>query len=106
MTSVTGIFELSKINMNNTTKTVLVKTLKAILKMLHPFMPYVTEEIYTKLPNTEQSIMLSTYPEYNQDEIYEEYKDMENIINLIKKIRKAKLENNIKIITFTLQMKS
>ena len=59
-------------------------------------MPYVTEEIYTKLPNTEQSIMLSTYPEYNQDEIYEEYKDMENIINLIKKIRKAKLENNIK----------
>ena len=88
--------ELSKINMNNTTKTVLVKTLKAILKMLHPFMPYVTEEIYTKLPNTEQSIMLSTYPEYNQDEIYEEYKDMENIINLIKKIRKAKLENNIK----------
>ena len=39
--------ELSKLNMNNTTKTVLLKTLKAILKMLHPFMPYVTEEIYT-----------------------------------------------------------
>ncbi len=88
--------ELSKLNMNNTTKTVLVKTLKAILKMLHPFMPYVTEEIYTKLPNTEKSIMLSTYPEYNKAEIYEEYKEMENIIDLIKKIRKAKLENNIK----------
>ncbi len=88
--------ELSKLNMNNTTKTVLVKILKAILKMLHPFMPYVTEEIYTKLPNTEKSIMLSTYPEYNKAEIYEEYKEMENIIDLIKKIRKAKLENNIK----------
>ena len=88
--------ELSKINMNNTTRTILVKTLKAILKMLHPFMPYVTEEIYTKLPNTEESIMLSTYPEYNQKEMFSECKDMEEIIELIKKIRKAKLENNIK----------
>ena len=88
--------ELSKINMNNTTRTILVKTLKAILKMLHPFMPYVTEEIYTKLPNTEESIMLSTYPEYNQKEMFSECKDMEEIIELIKKVRKVKLENNIK----------
>lgn len=88
--------ELSKINMNNTSKTVLVKTLKAILKMLHPFMPYVTEEIYTKLPNTEESIMLSTHPEYDAKEVFNECKDMDNIIELIKKIRKAKLENNIK----------
>ena len=82
--------------MNNTTKTVLVKTLKSVLKMLHPFMPYVTEEIYTKLPNTEESIMLSKYPEYNEKEIFIECKDMDNIIELIKKIRKSKLENNIK----------
>ena len=82
--------------MNNTTKTVLLKTLKAILKMLHPFMPYVTEEIYTKLPNTEESIMLSEYPEYNHKEIFSEYKNMDNIIDLIEKIRKSKLENNIK----------
>ena len=88
--------ELSKINMNNTSKTILVKVLKAILKMLHPFMPYVTEEIYTKLPNTEESIMLSTYPEYNEEEIFENSQDMEEIIELVKKIRKAKLENNIK----------
>ena len=88
--------ELSKINMNNTTRTVLVKILKTILKMLHPFMPYVTEEIYTKLPNTEESIMLSTYPEYDEKEMFSECKDMEEIIELIKKIRKAKLENNIK----------
>lgn len=88
--------ELSKINMNNTSKTILIKTLKAILKMLHPFMPYVTEEIYTRLPNTEESIMLSQYPEYNENEIFNKYKDMENIIELVKKIRKAKLENSIK----------
>ncbi len=94
--------ELSKINMNNTTKTMLTKTLKAILKMLHPFMPYVTEEIYTKL-KAEKSIMLSRYPEYNPKEIFEEAKNMDNIIDLIKKIRKAKLENNIKenYISFT-----
>ena len=88
--------ELAKINMNNTTKTILTQVLKAILKMLHPFMPYVTEEIYTKLPNTEESIMLSTYPKYNLKEEYKEAKNMDNIIELIKKIRKAKLENNIK----------
>ena len=88
--------ELSKINMNNTSKTILVKTLKSILQMLHPFMPYVTEEIYTKLPATEESIMLSTYPKYNKKEVFSECKDMGNIIELIKKIRKAKLENNIK----------
>ena len=88
--------ELSKINMNNTSKTILVKILKSILQMLHPFMPYVTEEIYTKLPATEESIMLSTYPKYNKKEVFSECKDMENIIELIKKIRKAKLENNIK----------
>lgn len=88
--------ELSKINMNNTSKTILVKVLKAILQMLHPFMPYVTEEIYTKLPNAEESIMLSTYPEYKEEEIFASSKEMAEIINLIKKIRKAKLENNIK----------
>ena len=88
--------ELSKINMNNTSKTILVKVLKAILKMLHPFMPYVTEEIYTKLPNTKESIMLSKYPEYNEKETFKNSQNMEEIIELVKKIRKAKLENNIK----------
>ena len=88
--------ELSKLNMNDTSKTVLVHVLKSILIMMHPFMPYVTEEIYTKLPNTEESIMLSKYPEYNQKEIFKESSDLEEIIDLIKKIRKARLENNIK----------
>ena len=42
--------ELTKSNMTETTKTVLLDTLTDILKLLHPFMPYVTEEIYQKLP--------------------------------------------------------
>ena len=88
--------ELSKINMNNTTKSVLITVLTNILKMLHPFMPYVTDEIYDKLPvKDNETIMLSSYPQYNETQIYKEFKEMENIIELIKNIRKIKLENNI-----------
>ncbi len=88
--------ELSKINMTDTSKSVLVDTLTAILKMLHPFMPFVTEEIYTKLPNHEETIMLAAYPEYNKQQVFSEAKDLDSIIDLIKKIRKIKLENNVK----------
>ena len=87
--------ELSKINMNDTTKTVLVKVLKDILKMLHPFMPFVTEEIYTKI-SAEATIMKSKYPEYDKKYVFEEANDMDSIIELITKVRKLKLENNIK----------
>ena len=88
--------ELSKINMNNTTKSVLITVLTNILKMLHPFMPYVTDEIYDKLPvKDNETIMLSSYPQYNEKQIYKEFNEMENIIELIKNIRKVKLENNI-----------
>jgi len=85
--------ELSKINMDNTTKSVLVYVLKNILKMLHPFMPYVTEEIYLMLPHSHESIMVSDYPVYNEAEICET--DIDEIINLITKIRRVKLEKNI-----------
>ena len=85
--------ELSKINMNDTTKSVLIKVLSSILKMLHPFMPFVTEEIYLQLPGHDETIMLSKYPQYNSNEIFET--NLDEIINLIKKIRTLKLENNI-----------
>ena len=88
--------ELSKTNMNDSSKTTLVYTLKAILKMLHPFMPYVTEEIYIHLPNTEESIMLSSYPKYNKEFAFKEASSMEEIIEFIKKIRKIKLDNSVK----------
>ena len=87
--------ELSKINMNDTSKSVLIYTLKSILKMLHPFMPFVTEEIYTKISD-EPTIMKSKYPEYDKKLVFNESKHMYNIIELITKIRRAKLENNIK----------
>ncbi len=88
--------ELSKANMTNTSKTILVYTLKAILKMMHPFMPFVTEEIYIKLPNTEESIMLSKYPTPEEKFSTNTCKNMDEIIELIKFARKFKLEKGIK----------
>lgn len=88
--------ELSKFNMNNTTKSVLVRVLTDTLKILHPFMPYVTEEIYQKLPIKDaESIVISKYPEYNKNMIFDEESRLEFIIEIIRSVRKAKIENNI-----------
>ena len=86
--------ELAKINMNDTTKTVLLIVLTNILKLLHPFMPYVTEEIYLMLPVHDESIMISDYPKYNKEFVFED-NTLDSLIDLIKKIRKIKLENNL-----------
>jgi len=86
--------ELSKRNNNNTTKSVLIYVISNIVRMLHPFMPYVTEEIYGMLPKKEETIMFSNYPTYNKELNFDE-KEMDEIINLIKKVRKIKLENKI-----------
>ncbi len=89
--------ELTKSNMTDTTKTVLLDTLTDILKLLHPFMPYVTEEIYQKLPIKEkESIMISTYPEVNKKDIYkEETEELESILEDIVAIRNLKASNKI-----------
>ena len=53
--------EFAKFSLDDlTTKSVLLKVLTSILKMLHPFMPYVTDEIYNMLPIKEKNIMIST----------------------------------------------
>ena len=88
--------ELTKGSINNTTKTVLVKVLTSILKMLHPFMPYVTEEIYQMLPIHEESIMISHYPVYEEEYVFEkETKDMEEMIDFITRVRTYKLEQKV-----------
>lgn len=84
--------ELSKINKNSS---VLIAVLTNILKMLHPFMPYVTDEIYNKLPIKDETIMLSSYPVFDKKYSFDECKDMESIIEFVKNVRKVKLENNI-----------
>ena len=87
--------ELSKIDMNETAKKVLLKILTGILKMLHPFMPYVTEEIYKMLPVHEDTIMLDSYPTIEKEYSFKETEIIEELIELITKIRRIKLENKI-----------
>ena len=87
--------ELSKTNMNDTTKSVLLYILTSILKMLHPFMPYVTEEIYMNLPIKDaESIVVSEYPKVNKKQIFTNT-GLDDVIELITKIRKIKLDNKI-----------
>jgi len=89
--------ELSKFNSDNTTKSALLKVLTAIIKMLHPFMPYVTEEIYQMLPIKEsESIMISKYPEYEKEYVFtKEEKEIDNILEFVTLFRNKKLELNI-----------
>lgn len=85
--------EFAKFNMNKVTASVLIKVLTDILKMLHPFMPYVTEEIYLMLPIHDESIMISTYPSVNSD--FDFTTELDYIIEIIKNVRKIKQENQL-----------
>ena len=90
--------EMSKYHINDSnTKSTLLYTLKCILKMLHPFMPYVTEEIYSIITlKSHESIMISDYPIYNKDLVFTHIKDEElDKINFISKFRNVLKENNI-----------
>ena len=83
--------ELSKFYNDNTTKSVLVRVLTDILKMLHPFMPYVTEEIYGMMPIKEaESIMISNYPVYNKKEVFTT--NIDNVLEFITMFRNKKAE--------------
>ena len=87
--------EISKIYLNDTSKSVLLNILTGIIKMLHPFIPFVTEEIYQNLPFKEsKSIMESSYPIYNKKEVYDILETTE-ILNDITSLRNFKAENNI-----------
>ena len=88
--------ELSKANMNDTTKSVLLKVLTSILKMLHPFMPYVTEEIYQMLPIKEaKSIMISSYPQKENIDYSKEKDIIDKVLEDIVSIRNVKQTNNV-----------
>ena len=89
--------EFAKFSLDNyTTKSVLLKVLTSILKMLHPFMPYVTDEIYNMLPIKDENIMISDYPVFNKKEIFN--KELDNVnarLEFIRMFRNIKLENKI-----------
>ena len=87
--------EFAKYKLDKTpTKYVLIHVLKGILQMLHPFMPFVTDELYSNLANT--NIILSAYPKYNKEEVYTlEENLIDKVILDITSIRNLKAVNNI-----------
>jgi len=93
------LFEKEGEQRRDVARGVLAKVLEDILVMLHPFMPFVTEEIYNILPATDGSIMKASYPfdkesyDTHRDENLE--KDMEFVFNLISGIRNIRSEMNI-----------
>ncbi len=95
--------ELAKANLSsddavvvNGTKSTLLYVLKAITKMLHPFMPFVTERIYLSLPNALESINLETWPEAVNFSDNGEVKDVENVISMIQAVREIKTTYQLK----------
>ncbi len=79
-----------------TAKRVLVYVLTGILKLLHPYMPFITEEIYQALPHTDESVMISAFPTYSEGMSYpEEEEDIDRIVTTITAIRARRSEMNI-----------
>ncbi len=75
-------------------KSVLLRVLTDIVKMLHPFMPYVTEEIYSMLPIKEtESIMMSSYPEYDKNMV--SATNIDTVLEFITMFRNKKAELGI-----------
>jgi valyl-tRNA synthetase len=90
--------EFAKLSLQNkemrtNTQAVLIHVLKAVLKMMHPFIPFVTEKLFLEISN-EESIMVSSWPissdvKLDQIELFESLKDT------IVKVRNLRSENNV-----------
>ena len=94
--------EIAKISLNGedevakkTTKSILVYVLDASLKMLHPFMPFVTEEIWQHIPHTGDSIVTSEFAKVEASLVFEkETEDMQFIQDVITAVRNIRSEVN------------
>ena len=79
-----------------TAQYVLNKVLGDLLKLLHPFMPFITEKIYTNLYDVDESIMISKFPEYTENMVFEEEEAfIEELKEVITKIRNIRAEMNV-----------
>lgn len=74
---------------------VLVWVMRGMLKLLHPFMPYITEEIWQVLTNEESMIMLESYPVYTEEHAYAEAAQFEKVIDAIRAIRNCRTSMNV-----------
>ncbi len=95
--------EIAKIRLQSEDKTgkstaisVLVYVLTDILKLLHPFMPFITEEIYQAIPHDDEAIMISKWVEFDERLSFSaDEAEMERIMKAIRAIRNRRSEMNI-----------
>lgn len=74
----------------------LYTTFVDILKMLHPFMPFITEEIYSHLTESETPLIIAKWPEFSENKVYTaEQREVAEIIEAIRGIRNARAKMNI-----------
>ena len=79
-----------------TAKTVLIYVIDGILKLLHPFMPFITEEIWQALPHDGETIMLTAYPEYKEElDFSADEAEFSRIMEAIRAIRNRRAEMNV-----------
>lgn len=75
---------------------VLLYVLDQILRLLHPFMPYVTEEIWQTIPHEGETVMLAKYPEFKTElDFPEDVAEMERVMDAIRAIRNRRSEMNV-----------
>ncbi|MDU7330031.1 MAG: valine--tRNA ligase [Finegoldia magna] len=75
---------------------VLIYTLTNVIKLLHPFMPYITEEIYSYLPNKNDMLINETWPKYSETKSYKnEEQIIDKLVESVISIRNSRQEMNI-----------
>ncbi len=80
-------------NATTNTVSVLVYVLSEIMKLLHPFLPFITEKIYSDIPSSKGALMISDYPRYDiKKNFLVAVKDIDLIKEIIKSIRNLKLK--------------
>ncbi len=95
--------EIAKIRLNGecatakaTVKAVLVYVMSNTLKLLHPFMPFITEEIWQTLPHDGDSIMISEWPVFSDELSFKaDEAEMERVMTAIKAVRNRRAEMNV-----------
>ncbi len=81
---------------NETAQKVLVYVLSNTLVLLHPFMPFITEEIWQHLPHDGETIMRTSWPEFNKDYIFaDDATSMKMIMEAVKAIRNTRAGMNV-----------
>ncbi len=79
-----------------TARQVLVWVMTGTLQLLHPFMPYITEEIWQSLPHEGESIMVSKWPVYEEAHCFQQAaSDMQSIMDVIRAVRNRRSEMNV-----------